>query len=749
MILIYENDNEVPTSRIKIIENVIDKIKDWCVSKGERFNQKISWKIKEEILSDFAYAIAKNYTNLTLPNEEVDKIILPLLDDYVKIREIPQIITKHDVLSVLTSTGIVNNIDDGVSFWHRAFLEYFASKALAKRYIENPSILDTVRDRLSWQFIIAGTASYLDDSTEFVKSVLKINLDLATICLIESKNVDIQLIDKIISKLMSNCESPFIEKRSRGIYHLTKMDYNFTKDLLFKIIDCGLYPDVRLAALQKIANDGSIHSKEVVCNLINWKEKIPTIMGFTTQGGVAKALSNFTETEHLMIIDIFKNNPDIFTRNDCKDALLNITRAGKLTKGVENAIFDLFMEQENDSIPSDSGYYLADILIEINNKSIVMELIQSLKNDGYDELFQVNVEKILASYAAEEVIKILVDHAIDKTNHERIRITCTWALSHSNGNIKLSIIESLLDDDNPIIRRNAVKGLNRFSKAEVKDILFRLVNDEDRMVQSHTIAILGKKELLIELVKENHFPKKYCDITIKSYLDQIRKYRYYDLLTTIDELGEPFIHDDRFKIDIAHTYCVLGESLKAQKIVESFFDADKFILSKYALADITQLAPYFDDGYSLKIIKAAFNSIDQTDRAGGHYVNKCVEALEIIGTDEALNFLKNLAEKYASDKETVLIEKVFRSLNQIASVKDEDWYINYLKVNTHISNSDLHRAIEGLGRIGSKKSIDLIKEIAVNYKNNAYILNVCYISAENILFSNGIIPDVNIDHLIN
>ena len=275
------------------------------------------------------------------------------------------------------------------------------------------------------------------------------------------------------------------------------------------------------------------------------------------------------------------------------------------------------------------------------------------------------------------------------------------------------------------------------------------MNDEDCMVQSYTIEILGKKELLVELVKDDHFPKKFCDITIKAYLNQIRKYRYYDLLTTIDELGEPFIQDERLKIDIAHTYCVLGEISKAQKIVESFFDRDKFSLSKYALGDIIPLAPYFDKDYSLKIIKKAFNSIDKTEDGSGYYETKCIEALEAIGSDEALKFLKNLAEKYASGKRIVIIENVFRSLNKIATVKDEDWYINYLKTNIHISNIDLHRAIEGLGRIGTQKSIDLIKEIAVNHKNDDYILNVCYRSAENILFLNGIIPDVRVDDLIS
>jgi len=262
MIFIYKKNDFIPTSKTKIIKTVIDNIEKWEIDKPKRFEYVIPWDIKTKILSELAFESAKKRESLSLTKQETNEIMYPLIGHYERSREISYRVERQSLINNLIGTGIIYENIDGISFWHTAFLEYFASKSLAEKYIENPAILEEVKARLWWEYIIVGAAGFLNDSTQYIKNVLKTNLYLASSCLLESKSIDCDLVNKIKSELTANCESSIYEVRQRGIYFLSKIEEKYPSDLLFEILDKSPYSDVKQIALESIAKNKTEKAKK-------------------------------------------------------------------------------------------------------------------------------------------------------------------------------------------------------------------------------------------------------------------------------------------------------------------------------------------------------------------------------------------------------------------------------------------------------------------------------------------------------
>jgi len=752
MIFIYKKYDLIPTSRTKIIEKVVENIKSWERNKPQRFRPVLSWEVKMDILSKLAFESAKKHETLSLTKEETNEIMFPIIERYEQCREIPFRVERKSLINNLISTGFIYENVDGISFWHTAFLEYFASKSLAVKYIENPAIIEEIKARLWWKFIIVGATGFLKDSTTYIESILKTNLYLASSCLLESKSVDCDLVDKIKSELTANCESSIYEVRQRGIYFLSKIEEKYPSDILFEILDKSPYSDIKQVALEQIAKSKTQRAKKIVCGFIDWKEETTFFDQTTTQSSVAKALSNFGENEHLMIIDIWKKNTDVFTCSACKEAFIDIARKNQLTEVIKEKIHEFYLKPFDQSISSDEekrdlikeiSYEkridLAKVIIEIRDVNFVPKLIKCLKNINNKEKeyeFFWGAEEILASFESNDVIEQLISYAIDKNQSNILRGYCIRALSKSKGKVDFSIFKTLVEDDNLLVRGNAISGLRKYPTLQVKDILFSHINDESSWIQQEIIEILGEKGLLIELVKNNLFPIKLYNATVEAYLKQIIKYSLYNLIPTLNELRDIVKDNKRLQIQFAETYCYLSEEDKAKKIIEGFYDGDKLITDDHILHNVIKIAPNFNLPYSIELINRVLESVNILEEKY-IYEDWCSEALGKIGGIDSIELLKKMVEKHGSEKHGLLIESVFRSLNPLVSTKDEDWYINFLKLHTHLSDIDLHRVIEGLGGIGTDKSIKIIRKIAQSYKDDSYILNTCFLSYEYIMSSSG------------
>ncbi len=742
MILIYKENQELPPTKTKIIGNIVEKIKRWEESKGKRLTNGLRWNIRERIFGELAYKIVETSEDLTLSMKQVDSVLMPLLRSLEENKDIPGGIEKQRVLEDLALTGIINYDADMLSFWHRAFLIYFASKTLAEKYSENPVILEKIQDKIAWIPIIIGSTEHLDDATEFIETIKGTHLFLASLCTIEAKKVSKETITDIVSLLAAKCSSPIEGIRSTAIGCLRRFDHVYTINVFFDLLENNRYSDIRKIALEEVAKEKSDRARKVVYKLMDWDEM--SIHFGSTQGSLARALSYLDEDDYPRIIEIWRKKQDLFTAWDCREAMLNIIRKGTMPDKIKKELLDFYLEEvrrDDNRYHKESG--LADVLISIGDENFVSRLIESLEFGDPWDTHRMYTEDILASYRSEQVIELLSSKAIDPESSDQIREGLSAALSRSKGRIPLETFEKLLEDRNPEVRANAVKGLDKFPAADVGNLLMKYANEENAWVQPEAIKVLGDKSLLIDLIKKHMFPKKLYDISLEILLEQIRKYKLEEMSFILDSLKKSVCNDDRLLIDIAHTYYVIGKKDKAKEIIESFFKEDELTVSEFGLADLARISSDFDPPYALRIVKGALNSINKLEIGHGYLEGECVESLERIGNEEAVNMLKDFAERYASQDVASNLERVLRAINSLARRRDEEWYIDFINSNPHLQGIDLGNAIIGLGKIGSEKSIPTIKKIAALHKGNEYITNICLLSIQRIYSAKGTLIEIS------
>ena len=416
---------------------------------------------------------------------------------------------------------------------------------------------------------------------------------------------------------------------------------------------------------------------------------------------------------------------------------MEIIREGRLTERVKAKIFVFYFKNLDQDDLHDDAFDISSLIIEINDENFVKELIEKIPIfSKVGRLYHANFNGILAGYSSGNIIDLLISIANDKTKNLILRECCSEALSKTRGVVAIDVFFQLILDDNPMIRQNAVIGLNRFPTYQIKDILFAQIDDLNGFVQNSLIELIGERGLLVELIDAGRFPKILYDVTVQTFLRKIRKFNICELYPFIIKIYQEE-KNERLLIDFAFTFYTLGDSDIAKKIIENFYINEKFVFLNYGLADLIEISPNFESEYAFNLVKRSWNSIDDSKDKGNFYRNLCIDALQQIGTQDAIIFLKDKAEHYAEMKSILMLETIFRSLNRIASVKDEDWYIYFINKYEPFINIDLHRIIEGIGQIGTEKSERVIKEISNKYKDDEYIINICYFSLERIKLKSG------------
>jgi len=252
--------------------------------------------------------------------------------------------------------------------------------------------------------------------------------------------------------------------------------------------------------------------------------------------------------------------------------------------------------------------------------------------------------------------------------------------------------------------------------------------------------------LLTILAEEGRFPKRFCP---ESFFEQVRKHGLIEFLPTLDKIkkkwlaGERNDQSERFLIDLAHTFVILGQMDKAMEIIKSFYLNGKLhFKGEYSCADLMVFCSIVGGVHGLKILKDCYcfvEDIRKSDEAprvfdGIFMDDRFLENLEKIGGEETIEILTRFCEEHIGD---MLLERAMRAIVHLAPESKEGWLIELLEKNPQIKGMELHRAIEALGVIGTEKAFPVVKKIARAHSNSEYITDTCLWALEYISSKKG------------
>lgn len=760
-IRLYQLGKKIPQTRTKIIEEIVSGIEDWEKTKVTRRETRISWKVKKDLLENIAYIIKEKGLGSTLPQDELNSFLVRAIAEYEKARDIPVGLGKTEMLKELSTTGLVYHDDFGLTFHVMAFLDHFASLKLAKLYAQHPGVLQGKLDKLIWHNVVVAAASKLADPDMFVREIFQADPLKAAACLVENEKIENNLRAEIISALEKKCSSRFPTVRNRSLYYLRRTKKSYTKEVFQRLLESD-HVFVKMTAIEALSEEGGSEANEIVNKYFDWDEG-GMIIGDTTQGAIARALANLDdEQSHLRILDIWRRKVDMFTVEDCKNAMLSLVYRNKLTPTIRDKLVDLFLAKEPEK---DISWFsklrgIADVLVALEDETIAPKLIQSLSDVDDSGYRSSEISRILASFKSIDIMNTLIEGCLNQGNPRSVRVRLVEALAKAKYfTVELNILKKLLSDKDPLIRRKAILGFSRFPEYKIKDLLLQLVNDNDVYVHTEAVRLLGEFGLLPIISDEKKFPKQFNP---EELFAQVRRYKLVEFLPILDKLRKKWLGNnkepnERTLIDLANTYLALGKTSVAYSIIRSFCVKDELhFQDEYAYAHLADLCPSFGEDLGLKILNDIYDAVKRERKEFSSFSSslmdtKYIENLERIGSPEAIEILAQLCEEYAGKegRGTILFERAMRAIVLLSPKSKEDWLIELINSHPELSGPDLHRAIEALGVIGTEKSIPIIKRKATEHIKSEYILNGCFLAIENINLSEGRFISLDDDQILS
>jgi len=182
---------------------------------------------------------------------------------------------------------------------------------------------------------------------------------------------------------------------------------------------------------------------------------------------------------------------------------------------------------------------------------------------------------------------------------------------------------------------------------------------------------LADRGLYSEIADLSKFPRALNLHTITVLIEKIEEFRAKEMLPILSLLLK-FQIGQREIVSVAKAYSLLGEEEEAMRLIDKLIEkGDK--LEYYAKVDMAEIAAIFSLPNSLKIIDYLLDSTEKVDADKYYLMDVCLEALENIGGQEAVDRIIKLAEKEKLIDNNLRIERIMRALNQVATPQEESW----------------------------------------------------------------------------
>ena len=742
MIILFQTDRKLPNTTMGIIEKILDWIKKLEEKKGSRFQSQIEWRVKINLLSHIAFELISKESS----SFDIDK------DDDFFVRHIVQLkrshvlsnnLNKNRILSELESTGLILQNNTEISFWHRAFLDYFAGIAIAEKIDRNCVFANDLKNNIektTWVQPIKSACRKVKNPDDLIREIYLLDKYLAAECICENNNIKEGIVAPIIKWLKNRTKSPIHYVRVRALDMLRRIG-GFHPHNIFQELTDSKFTDVKMFSLMEFAKTKSQLAKKTVYKNIDWDE-VNFFIG-STQGTIARCLVYFDEEDHLKIVDIWKKKVDLFTDINCTDALLAVVRSGNITDLLKDKLIEFYLEEINNGNSlshKDSG--IAQILSEINDVSIISRIVRKIDYEKVD--YKLSIIELLAGFTSIEAIEYILKIIVDTKTNEKLKEICSSSLSKSKAEIDVNVFISFLKNQNPKIRRAGVNGLKKYPSSQIKAYLLAAVNDEDAWVQHAAIETLSYKGLIYLLAERTKFPKIIYLNSLELLLKEIQRSKIVAFLPFILRIKNK-VDENKIRIEIINALLALGRDKIAKEIVENFYSNHKLNLEKYDIARFIEISPNFNTEFGIRIINDAILIIEAEDWNDhkGYWYEKCIEALEKIGSKESIEKLIEFAKKFANEKHPTDIERTLRALVHVSPKGYEKWLMKFFNEHPELNGTDLNRALELLGVIGTLKSIPLIHKIAQKNKSNEHILDTCSWAIEYIYGSQGIRKNID------
>lgn len=233
-------------------------------------------------------------------------------------------------------------------------------------------------------------------------------------------------------------------------------------------------------------------------------------------------------------------------------------------------------------------------------------------------------------------------------------------------------------------------------------------------VQEQVFRVLARHGRIRVLLDAEYRPSFLFSNALEVLFETISRDKIYDMEPFLSSyiskrVNRSDIHVKRHVIKAAYLLAELGEVEQAQKTIVSILNEIDLAShgDDWALGDILQGIHLMPVEFALDQIKQVWEvAVSEQDVL---LPTNCIEALERIGTSEALDMLAQLAEEAATNDSLLLEpERALRSMQLVSAANREDWLLDYL--SKYQDRGVTNRIIDTLAVVGTQKSLPILEK---------------------------------------
>ncbi|HMY18435.1 MAG TPA: HEAT repeat domain-containing protein, partial [Polyangium sp.] len=721
LVLLFQKSEKIPQSRMLILQEIVKTVEE-IEREKPRSHRDLDWDVKLRLLSTLAFRTVQEGDGYSLGDSSTKESLRAAIKQLEDSRDLRAGMSWGEVLACLEVTGFVRREGTGVTFWHRAFLEYFAAiEASRLLMLEQLDLSDWVR-RTRYEAILPIALAMLPESRwDIIKTVGQLNCFVAAEALAEMGSRGTQLVDDIIPHLRRCLCSEFHSVRNSAMETLSRISSPAVDALMRDLLRDGA-PDIQIAALVEIARRRLPDARAIINERSIWDVRDEFSFSSGGQQAIYRALGELGDRDvQRLLVDGWKAADVRWIGFEASLALRSIARRGELCPDIESELCNWFVGDNNDD--NDLRYYVLEdlkpVLVASASVSSAREIAQYIvRTDGTRRGHgwpTIDVD-ILASFEDPSVVQLIADLALDTTLPIRTRRSFARALADSAGEIPFNACVSLSSDADYFIRAEGIGALARFPFAEIKTLLLSAFGDVSHKnnnaptqgherLQAACVAALARHGQLRLLLQDEIAPCLLYRGPLEQLLSAMGAQRITELVPFLRGFISPGLKT-RLLASAALAFGEVGELELARKIFEDILEAPD--REPYAESDLIEGAHRLQPEDAIRWIDRIWE-MDGHDRRNmvAYTSHIYIEALEKIGTEQATQRLIALLAQKSDNKDYDRLD-VLRALHEVVTRDMEGWLIDLHESNRFNGRFERSWILSMLGKVGTERAESIL-----------------------------------------
>jgi hypothetical protein len=442
---------------------------------------------------------------------------------------------------------------------------------------------------------------------------------------------------------------------------------------------------------------------------------------------IERILRSFHERE---VVDLF-----IQQAKDCQHDLVKCARFLDILSEIDEVPLDFFLEFAQSELPSDAKAYAIRGLGKSPFEEIEDILLTAIRPPSYERLLEVTnayqIELALWTHRDADVIQAIrgLSNLPDLSEDAREYLRYLTATANSGSELLKLLAHSDASED---VRWSIVKSCQHLQSGTLQKTIQHLLDPQPyeyllistpcnyARVQDEVFRVLARHGRLALLALKENQPIFLYNISSETLFDLIRRDSTYEMQEFIQSFikthtnARHSTHVERMVINAAWVLVALGYTEKAQQVIDQVLGhvgASK-PESDWILSDVLKGISLLPPDYALAQIEKIWANASASD--SGLVRTHCIEALELIGSRQALDMLARIAQETLGQPEQSLEpERALRAMLRISPVGRQEWLIGLLQQDLHDRHAAL-RVIEMLGLAGDSKAIPALQPFLEN-----------------------------------